>query len=222
MAKKDRAGIRKRREHFKRLHVPELGYYLIITDTKGTERCYFEGMLDNMPNSMKNKIVIKVVETKTVNLVEKCYELAGYDPQYRIPWIVFDRDQVNNFDKIIQDAHSKHIHVGWSNPCFEIWMYAYFKEMPAIFDSWNCCSRFATKFENITKEHYSKTDVHLYKRLIEYGDEDYAIQLAKQKFSQHLQNGYILPSEMVPCSTVYQLVEEINMKRKNNVNEKLS
>ena len=31
-----------------------------------------------MPNSMKNKIVIKAVETKTVNLVEKCYELAGY------------------------------------------------------------------------------------------------------------------------------------------------
>ena len=55
-------------------------------------------------------------------------------------WIVFDRDQVIGFDEIISEAEKKGIQVGWSNPCFEIWMYAYFGAMPAIQDSWTCCS----------------------------------------------------------------------------------
>ena len=28
-------------------------------------------------------------------MVDKCLELTAYDAQYRIPWIVFDRDQVH-------------------------------------------------------------------------------------------------------------------------------
>ena len=27
-------------------------------------------------------------------MIDKCLELTAYDAQYRIPWIVFDRDQV--------------------------------------------------------------------------------------------------------------------------------
>lgn len=41
MSKGDRTGNRKTREQRKKLKVPELGYYLIITDTEGTERCFF-------------------------------------------------------------------------------------------------------------------------------------------------------------------------------------
>ncbi|MGN0294447.1 MAG: RloB family protein [Lachnospiraceae bacterium] len=47
-------------------------------------------------------------------------ELTAYDAQYRIPWIVFDRDMVQGFDEIIAEAKSKGIQTGWSNPCFEI------------------------------------------------------------------------------------------------------
>jgi len=43
---------------------------------------------------VRNKLVIKVVETKTRTMIDKCLELTAYDAQYRIPWIVFDRDQV--------------------------------------------------------------------------------------------------------------------------------
>ena len=34
MAKKDRAGNRKTRDQRKQFNVPELGYYLIVTDTE--------------------------------------------------------------------------------------------------------------------------------------------------------------------------------------------
>ena len=51
---------------------------------------------------MRNKLVIKVIETKTRTMIDKCLELTVYDAQYRIPWIVFDRDQVQGFDGIIK------------------------------------------------------------------------------------------------------------------------
>ena len=41
MAKKDRTGNRKTRDQRKQFKVPELGYYLIVTDTEATERCFF-------------------------------------------------------------------------------------------------------------------------------------------------------------------------------------
>lgn len=120
MAKKDRTGNRKTREQRKRFRVPELRYYLIVTDTEATERYFFTGLHQDLTGDVRNRVVIKVIETKTQTMIDKCLELTNYDAQYRIPWIVFDRDQVQGFDEIIAKAEREGIQVGWSNPCFEI------------------------------------------------------------------------------------------------------
>ena len=104
MAKGDRTGNRKTREQRRTIKVPELGYYLIVTDTEGTERCFFAGLHQSLSEEVRNKLVIKVVETKTRSMIDKCLELTVYEAQYRIPWIVFDRDQVIGFDEIISEA----------------------------------------------------------------------------------------------------------------------
>ena len=184
MAKKDRTGNRKTRDQRKRFKVPELGYYLIVTDTEATERCFFNGLHQALPEDVRNKLVIKVVETKTRTMIDKCLELTVYDAQYRIPWIVFDRDQVQGFDEIIKEAEDKGIQVGWSNPCFEIWLYAYFGSMPAIQDSWICCSDFGRVYENKTGQKYSKADEQMYGKICKAGDEKKAIQIAQQKLEQ--------------------------------------
>ena len=69
MAKGDRIGNRKTREQRRTIKVPELGYYLIVTDTEGTERCFFTGLHQSLPEEVKNKLVIKVVETKTRSMI---------------------------------------------------------------------------------------------------------------------------------------------------------
>ena len=79
MAKKDRTGNRKSREQRKQFKVSELGYYLIVTDTEATERCYFTGLHQALPEDVRNKLVIKVVETKTRTMIDKCLELTAYD-----------------------------------------------------------------------------------------------------------------------------------------------
>lgn len=212
MAKKDRTGNRKTRDQRKQFKTPELGYYLIVTDTEATERCFFTGLHQAMPKDVRNKLVIKVIETKTRTMIDKCMELMAYEAQYRIPWIVFDRDQVQGFDDIIAEAVNKGIHVGWSNPCFEIWMSAYFGSMPAIKDSWTCCSDFGRVYENKTGRKYSKADEQMYGKLSKAGDEEKAIKIAQHKLEQCIREGKTKPSEMCPCTTVHELVGEIKGK----------
>ena len=115
MARKDRMGNRKTRDQRSKRRIPEMGYYLVVTDTEATERCFFTGLHNSLPEEMKQKLVIKVVETDTQDLIQKCQELTAYDAQYRIPWIVFDRDQVVDFDQIVTWAEKAGIYAGWSN-----------------------------------------------------------------------------------------------------------
>ena len=212
MARKDRTGNRKPREQRPPVKVPELGYYLVVTDTEATERCYFQGLHKELPKEIQNKLVIKVVETRTRTMIDKCLELTAYDAQYRMPWIVFDRDEVKDFDKIIAEARAFDISVGWSNQCFEIWMYSYYGSMPAIRESWVCCEEFEKIFQRKTGQKYSKSDIGIYEKISRTGNEAKAIQIARQKFEQCLREGKTLPSQMYPCTTVYQLVGEIREK----------
>lgn len=74
-----RAGRRKDRNRRVASKVPELGYYLIVTDTEETEKNYFLGLRDTMPEELKGHLVIKVENAKTEELVEKALDLAGKD-----------------------------------------------------------------------------------------------------------------------------------------------
>ena len=150
-----------------------------------------------------------LVEKFNGSMIDKCLELTAYEAQYRIPWIVFDRDQVIGFDEIISEAEKKGIQVGWSNPCFEIWMYAYFGAMPAIQDSWTCCSEFGRVYESKTGQKYSKADEKMYGKICRVGNEVKAIRIAQQKLEQCEREGKKKPSEMCPGTTVYRLVGEI-------------
>jgi len=209
-----RAGKRKDRNQRVGTRVPELGYYLIVTDTEETEKNYFEGLRDSIPAEMKDRLVIKVERAKTVEIVEKALELTNEEPQYRIPWIVIDRDQVKDFDEIIQMAERNDVHAGWSNPCFEIWMYAYFGEMPAIRESYNCCDKFADKYENITGQKYKKADKDIYNKLVQYGDAAKAVEIAERCLKKCIDDGKRKPSEMWPACMVHRLVDEIESKIK--------
>ena len=204
-----RAGKRKDRNARFATREPVLGYYLIVTDTEETEKNYFEGLKNSIPAEIRDRIVIRVEKAKTTyGLVERTLELCSTQAQKRIPWIVFDRDQVKDFDGIIREARYNDIQVGWSNPCFEIWMFAYFGEMPNIADSVTCCSRFADRFEKATGHAYQKNDEDVYKKLVQYGDFYVAYLLAERNLHQAETDGR-RPSESYPACTVHHLVKEI-------------
>ena len=68
MAKGDRTGNRKTREQRRRLKVPELGYYLIVTDTEATERCFFNGLHQTLPEHIRGKSIIFVKKNGSCNV----------------------------------------------------------------------------------------------------------------------------------------------------------
>jgi len=207
-----RNGRRKTRNQFPKRN-PELGYYLIFTDTAETEKNYFNGLKASLPPSVQDKIVVKVIKSKTKNLVEDALNYASKHAQYCEVWIVFDRDKVTNFDEIISQAEKHDVKTGWSNPCIEIWFYAYFGEMPSVQSSVTCCKKFGEIFERTTKQEYKKSDDRLYNKLTKYGDEKTAIKRAEQKFRQQTEDKAGSPSDMYSCTTVYKLVSEIADKK---------
>mgnify|MGYP000509190059 CR=1 FL=1 len=211
MAKADRNGKRKRRETFSKRQA-DLGRYFIYTDTKETEKQYFYGIRDSLPQELKGRLVIQVFQSKTDKLVDDCLQEMSKYPQYGEPWIVFDRDEVTNFDAIIQKAERSGIRVGWSNPCIEIWFDTYFGAMHSYSTSTECCRKFSETFKQKTGKEYDKADTKLYTLLKKYGDEAEAIKIAERRWLQHLDECRKKPSQMCPCTTVHQLVKEISQK----------
>ncbi len=212
MSKKDHMGRRTKRSDFPK-RIPDLGYYFIVTDTKRTEENYMNGLKKSLPEEMQNRIVIRVKKTQTDTLVQTCKNQAAMLPQYSERWILFDKDRVKNFDQIIDEAMKENINVAWSNPCIELWFSAYFGKFPNCLDSTSCCSDFGRTFEKKTGQEYDKKNSQIYKLLNHWGNEDKAIEYAENRWIQFQNNDVKKPSDMCPCTTVYQLVKEIKGKR---------
>jgi hypothetical protein len=211
MAKADRNGRRKGRDSVGTKPLA-LGYYFVVTDTKETEENYLDGLKASLPESLRDQIVIKVAHAKTEDLVETCLREAAVAPQYRRMWIVFDRDRVKDFDRIIEKAERNGVSVGWSNPCLEIWFDAYFGKMPPCSESTACCRGFSDTFLSKTGREYKKSDEQIYELLNRYGDESKAIERAKYRLASYVDSGVRKPSKMCPCTTLHRLVEEIKGK----------
>lgn len=187
-----------------------LGNYYIITDTKETEKNYFEGLRDSLPKEIQRQLVIKVENVSSNKLLTKSIEEAKSSPQFREIWIVFDCDQRKDFDSIISEAKKNNIEVAWSNPCIEIWFHAYFGCMPTPIDSVQCCSNFEICYKNKTNINYDKADEYIYKILNKYGDEQKAIKIAEQKLKE--KDECKKPSLKCPATTIHKLIKEIRGK----------
>jgi len=183
----NRSGKRKTRDQSLKSRIPELGHYLIVTDTNETERNYMNGLRDSIPIELQHKIVLKVrkAKAKGIELVNETINIASLQPQYSETWIIFDRDQVKGFDQIVSYAKKNDIRVGWSNPCIEIWFNAYFGEMPAYLNSVVCCNGFKSKYLQVAKQNYEKSDNAIYSKLNRYGNEKKAIEIASLKYLEH-------------------------------------
>ena len=188
------------------------GAYLIVTDAEKTEKNYFEGIKNIIPDSLKNDLQIKIYSNKALSkIIDFAAEQRNKDERFRDIWLVFDRDEIKNFDKLIEEAKENKMNVGWSNPCFEIWLMSYFQSPKNIEESQKCCETFEKIFKENTGKKYKKSEEKIYNILCENGDENKAIQRAREKYHQ-VRKEYSQPSKMIGCTTVYKLVEELKKK----------
>ena len=84
----------------------ELGNYYIVTDARETEKNYFEGLRASFPANLQDKIEIKVCDISSYKgLIPEALK-GRQDAQFRQLWLVFDRDQIPNFDEILDKAQA--------------------------------------------------------------------------------------------------------------------
>lgn len=192
---------------------PLLGCYYIYTDTEATGKNYFQGLRNKLPENIKRRLKLSVIKVKQDKFIDKIKQDRSYTPQLiEKYWIVFDRDEVQDFDKIITMAEKEGIEVGWSNPCFEIWMHSYFGEMPFSETSIRCCKNFEQKYRQETNKNYKKSDNNIYNSLVTAGDEAHAINIAERQYQRLKNDCNNIPSNMKPCTTVFKLVKDIKSK----------
>ena len=67
-----RAGKRNNRNQRLGTRVPELGYYLIVTDTEETEKNYFEGLRDSIPAALARDGLILALRFGCMPILERC------------------------------------------------------------------------------------------------------------------------------------------------------
>lgn len=186
-----------------------LANYLVITDTQQTETNYIRGLKESLPEQIRDRIQIRIIDNvKTKELIEKADSERAKNPQYSETWLLFDRDKVPNFDGIIEEANSKGIRVGWSNPCIEIWFLAYWGCMNAYANSGQCVSAFKRKFKQRTGIEYTKALKDIYQKLATCGNEQTAIKTACDRFKS---NEAKKPSQMDSTTTMYLLVDAIKV-----------
>lgn len=214
---KKRREDRKQRQHETKM--PKANSYLIVTEGERTEPYYFNGL----KNLIAQKIggTVNVVElpaidiqgkgSSTGKLIEITEQLVKEAKiLYQNVWIVFDKDDFEDFDQAIQDGLKKGYHVAWSNQSFEYWLYLHFcyNDSALHRDVWN------EKLNEIFKQYglgdstYQKNYEEIYNMVNQNNGVDIAIKHAKRRMA-NFNPDKDKPSEYDPGTMVYKLIEEL-------------
>ncbi len=214
--KKRRAERKNRRYEYKQ---PKANSFLIVTEGKCTEPFYFKGMQKQIREKMGG--MVDVVEVPIIDisgegcatgtLIEKTDEIVSRASiLYQNIWVVFDKDDFEDFDQAIKLGVGKGYKVAWSNQSFEYWIYLHFNYSDAALyrNDWN------EKLDEIFEQYqlgngkYQKNYEDIYEMLDSFGGVDTAIKFAKRRMKAFDEERN-KPSEYDPGTTVYKLVEKL-------------
>lgn len=146
----------------------------------------------------------------TISLVNATSKIVARSPiMYEQVWVVFDKDDFEAFDEAIELAKNNGFFVGWSNQCFEYWIYLHFNYSDSALhrSQWYQKLDEIFKINKISDEGYEKNLSNIFDIATKYGSLKFAISNAIR-----IEESYdysILPSKRDPCSTVYKLIQEL-------------
>ena len=187
--------------------------FLIICEGENTEPYYFK----SFPVVTAEVKAFGIGRSKT-SLVEYAIFLVGQekpDPEREV-WIVFDMDydpskdepmQRNDFNQAVQKAETKGFRVAYSNDAFELWFVLHYQLLEAALTRTEYYKQISNHW-GISYERYGKGVKfcrEIYQQL--QNNQDSAIRHAERLHQQQLGNQ---PADQNPCTTVYQLVMELN------------
>lgn len=214
--KKRRAARQQRKYEYKN---PKANSYLIITEGECTEPLYFKGLKKLIQAEVGG--AVDIVEAPVIDIhgkgcsTGKLIEIADQKVKdakimYQNIWIVFDKDDFDDFDQAIEAGTSRGYQIAWSNQSFEYWLYLHFFYSDSALhrDDWE------SKLNDIFKQYelgdgiYKKNYEEIYAFVNRYDGMDTAIRNAKRRMNGFEKSGK-KASEYDPGTQVHVLVESL-------------
>lgn len=208
---------RKQREY--EFKIPKTNSFLIVTEGERTEPLYFKGLQKLIKKKIGGTVDVIGVPTidilgegsstgKLIEITEKIVKEAKII--YQNIWVVFDKDDFEDFDEAIKNGKNKGYKLAWSNPSFEYWLYIHFFYSDSALhrNEWNRKLNEIFAQYNLGEGSYKKNYEDIY-NIVDFNDGvNTAIRNAKRRMPDFDANRN-LPSQYDPGTRVYELVLEL-------------
>ena len=196
---------------------PKPDSFLIISEGKETEPNYFRGLAQYINNRYGQSVDVRtpIIELQgegrcTVSLVHLVAQIAARSHMlYSQVWILFDKDDFEDFDEAVNLCKVYGFKAGWSNQSFEYWLYLHFDYLDSALHRSELCSKLDQVFKryNICDDGYKKNDKLIFEHVSANGGLKRAVRNAKNIDDKYEET--IPPSRRDPCTKVYKLIVEL-------------
>lgn len=214
--KKRREERKKRKYEYRSVNTNS---FLIVTEGERTEPLYFKGIQKKIKEKRNGRI--DVIENPIIDIYgEGCStgKLIEVTEQivkdakilYQNVWVVFDKDDFEDFDEAISMGKEKGYQIAWSNQSFEYWLYLHFNYNDSALhrDDWNEKLSEIFKQYNLGDGVYRKNYENIYDLVNIYDGVNNAIKNAKRRMARFDEKRDV-PSQFDPGTMVFKLVEEL-------------
>ena len=188
---------------------PRCETFLIVSEGTRTEPLYFEGLVRALAKGeVPNEVEIEGVGRVTTSLVEWTAKRVNRSPRnYDNVWVVFDRDDFENFDEAVTAAERSGFCAAWSNESFEYWLCLHLGRYDSALSRGDWFRILNDALKKSGYGGFEKNREDLFSVLDKMGSRNMAKRNARS-----IREGYgkaAPPSQCNPCTTVDLLVEQL-------------
>lgn len=207
--RKEAKAAKKRRENVRDRFVR----FLIVCEGTKTEPHYFEALIKNHISTVR-EVKIEGEGKATMALVDETLEIKKdlerkNAMSFDRVWVVFDKDDFEDFNEAIIRARKLGFQSAWTNEAFELWYYLHFEYLDTGISRADYIGKLQDFFRDRMGDEafkYEKGNPDIYKLLQLYGREDLAKRFAQQLRSLYTGTDY---ASHKPCTMVDKLVKEL-------------
>lgn len=188
--------------------------FLIVCEGERTEPNYFKELVKDRYSEVRSEDIVGEGRSTCalVKRTEEIRETLEHQRQLRFDrvWVVFDKDDFNDFNEAIALAERKGFKAAWSNEAFELWYLLHFVYLDAAISRADYIKKLENeirKFEGYEDYRYKKNDSGIYAMLQEKGNEAQA-KVRAARLRSLFDNALDFKSHK-PCTCVDILVEEL-------------
>lgn len=188
--------------------------FLIVCEGERTEPNYFKELVNDRFSEVRSEEIVGEGRS-TCALVKKTEEIRDRlerQRQLRFDrvWVVFDKDDFNDFNEAIELAKRKGYQSGWTNEAFELWYLLHFVYLDSAISRVDYIKILETeikRYPNYEHFKYKKNDAGIYALLHNIGDESHAKANAR-RLRKFFEGSFDYKTHK-PCTMVDILVEEL-------------